>query len=481
MRTLDWRCIPEEQGLRGVARSGLRRVGFTAISIAAIFFFGLPGNAQTLADRLAAQDFEVGGLRFYGATVFTGWASSANPLTAAGAQSVVTSGAPVLGPDENYGVTASVGWQYHRQRTDISVMYSGSYQGLAHYSDLNAYSQSLAATFSRSLTPKWRFTLSASGQDSTLAQYLFQPSTSLAEAPSSFNDLAAAASIGQFTSNQIAAMLTGSPILQSPASNLLMGNRILSYSLQASLQYRVSSRLRFNFASFSAGGQNRNEGQAYALPNTIALPRSLGLNAAVGFSYSLSPRTEVGINVDGNRIDNLNQKAYSTDVSASIGRKMGMHWFLEARGGGSQIQVIEQSYGSPKTRNIIGGGSIGFRTYRHSLVGSYDRNSSDTYGFAVGTIVLYAGTWMYHAPGSRWTLFSTYSQQQIRNTGFLSLSGWEAGGGLTERLSDRVSLSTQYMYLSNTGTYQGSLTNFAVHSVRMSLGWNPQPPHTSGN
>ncbi len=430
-------------------------------------------QAQSFVDRLTSQDFEVSGLRFYGVTVFTGYASSAYPLLSGGT-SIDTPGIGLLGPDENYGVSASLGWQYHRERTDISVSYSGSYQRMAHYSNLDAFSQSLTAMGSRFLTPKLRFSLSGSASDSTLAQFLFEPSTGLTQAPLNFNDLAATVSIGQYTNSQIASMLTGSPIMGSPASGAIMGNRILSYSGQASMEYEASARLRFHFGSVSAGGQSRTASQPDGAPQTYILPRSFALNAGGGLSYSLSPRTDFGLSVEEDRITNTAQRAYSSTASASIGRKMGMHWFLQAHAGESILSVVQQAYGSPKTNQMVGGGSIGFRTYRHSLVGSYDRASSDTYGFAVGTVATYSGTWLYHAPGSRWTVFTTYAQEQIRNTGFLSLSGWQAGGGLSEKLNDHTVLTTQYVYLSNAGTYQGLPSDFAISSVRLSVSWSPQ-------
>jgi len=430
-------------------------------------------------DRLASQNFEVGGLRFYGLTVFAGYSTSALPLSQAGA-ALGSPGAATLGPDENYGFSATLGWQIHHQRTDLSVLYSGTYQGSANYSDLNAYSQSLTVNSSRYFTPKLRLTFSGTAQDMTLAEFLFQPSTILTQAPSNFNDLAAAASIGAFTNSQIAAMLTASPVLQSPVVNSLIGTRILSYSGQLSLEYQASQRLRFHFASLSAGAQSRLNGEFNSSLQNGSVPRTFGLNAGAGFSYMLSPRTDLGFTAEENRFNNVAQKAYTSNAYATIGRKMGMRWFLQAHAGGSIITPVGSAPVIAKGHQIIGGGSIGFRTFRHSLIGTYERNTSDTYGFAVGTVSMYTGTWLYHAPGSRWTLFSTYSQEQIRNAGFVSMSGWQATGGISQMLSRRTTLTAQYVYLSNTGTYNGSPTSFAVQSVRLSLGWSPQPGQSVG-
>ena len=82
-----------------------------------------------------------------------------------------------------------------------------------------------------------------------------------------------------------------------------------------------------------------------------------------------SPRTQMGFDAGVNRLMNRYQKAYVSNANVSIGRKMGMHWFLRAYGGGSLTRSTTQPIGTPSQRAITGGGSIGFRTYRHTLVG----------------------------------------------------------------------------------------------------------------
>src|ERR1019366_10664034 len=94
----------------------------------------------------------------------------------------------------------------------------------------------------------------------------------LSQLPATFDDLAAAFSIGQFSNAQMASMLTGASMLESPARGLLLGNRVLSYSANAGLNYAHSSRLSFHFASFSAGGQNRGGGQRRNPPEEEVLP-----------------------------------------------------------------------------------------------------------------------------------------------------------------------------------------------------------------
>jgi opacity protein-like surface antigen len=194
----------------------------------------------------------------------------------------------------------------------------------------------------------------------------------------------------------------------------------------------------------------------------------------MGLSYQLSPRTQVGIDVEENRSSNIYQAGYNTTASASFGRKMGMHWFLSLNGGGSMSEITSASYGTPRTKDVIGGGSIGFRTYQHTLLGSYSRSASDAYGLALGTTTTTSAAWNWHRPGSRWSWLASFGQQQIRDTGYTSLSGWQASGGVSQTLNAHMRMSAQYVYLSNSGSFLGNNTKLAIQSVRVSLSWTPQ-------
>jgi opacity protein-like surface antigen len=71
-------------------------------------------------------------------------------------------------------------------------------------------------------------------------------------------------------------------------------------------------------------------------------------------------------------------------------------------------------------------------------------------------------------------LSANFAQQQTRNAGFASLSGWEASGGITTSLNSHMTLSGQYVYLHDGGNYAGVFNTFSVQSIRLSLGWAPQ-------
>jgi hypothetical protein len=408
-------------------------------------------------------------------SVYSGYSTTAYPQTGF-ALNASTAGLGNLGADVNYGASASLGWQRHRDKADVSVKYTGTYGAMVRYSGLNAYSHSLSIAASRMLTPRWTFNFSAEGEDITLAQFLYQPSalSIISAVPATFDDLAAALAAGQYSNVQVASMLTGAPVMPTPARSLLMGNRVLSYTAKTTLAYALSSRLNLHFASFAAAGQTRLGGQDGVAPATYFMPRSLGANAGVGLSYALSPRTEVGANVDANRTVNHFQSAYIGTASAFLGRKMGMHWVFRIQGGGSYSQMTQQTFGTPTTSQMVGGASLGFRTHMHTLTASYDRSATDTFGFAVGTVTTTSGAWNWHRAGGRWSLFASLGEQQIRSTGFTSLSGWQTSAGISTTLNPNTTITAQYVYLNTAGNYLGTFNNLAIHSLRLSLGWAPQ-------
>jgi hypothetical protein len=457
------KIVPKLPMLKALVHAGM---GLVAL--------GSNGQGQQLLDEVNFRQGQFGGVRLYGVSVFSGYSSSAYPVNGSGG--IVAPGSSALGSDVTYGATASVGWQHHRNRTDLSVLYSGTYSGMSRYSNLNAFNHSLAIQASRTLRRKWTIAATAGAQDSTLTQFIYAPSNSsvLSQVPATFDDLAASFSIGQFSSSQVASMLSGTTALDTPARSLLLGNRVLSYSAQASLAYAATSRLSFHFGSFAAAGQHLASKDSATVPNYL-MPRSMGATAGVGLSYALSSRTQLGASFEEYRQTNAFQNAYVSTATASVGRKMTEHWFVDLSGGGSVIQVTKQPNGTPQTRQIVGSGSLGYRTYRHTLLASYNRSSFSSFGFSAGTNTAVGGNWNWHRPGSLWSVFAGFGQQQTRNTGFASFSGWQTSTGLSRTMSEHTVVSAQYVYLSSSGNYLGTLQNLSIHSLRVSFGWNPQP------
>jgi hypothetical protein len=295
----------------------------------------------------------------------------------------------------------------------------------------------------------------------------------LSQLPANVDDLAATLGLGQFSSGQVANILQqGAPLLQSPLRASLLGDRVISYSGQLSLDYAYSTRLSFHFAGFTGGGQNRYGGASGQ--TNYALPRTLGADGGVGFSYSISPRTQVGFAVNEDAMWSHYQNSYGTTPTVSFGRKMGEHWFLQMNGGGTWTRFTKQLYGNARSLQAVGGASLGYKFRAQTLIGSYQLTASDSFGFATGTNSNASAAWNWHRVGNRMSLNSGFGRNTIRNTGYLSISGWQVSTGLSVAMGNHASMTAQYVYADSASTFLGTPNTFKTQSVRLSLNWAPQ-------
>ena len=450
-----------------------RSLGYIALAVSVLVpVCQAQSVGGSTGNQANSSDSGLDGAHLYEVTIFSGYSTSANPLSAG----YLTPGTGALNSDENYGVSAAVGWQHHREKDNFAIRYSGSYSGLVHYTSANGYSQWLNLSAERKLGRKWEFTLTGSGQDATLMEVINEPSalTTTSQLSTDFNDFAAGFGLGSYSTAQAASIILGAPVVQAPIRALLLGNKVLSYAGTTALTYSVSRHVTLHASGFASGGDSRTPEVEGAPTVNYVLPQSLGADAGMSWTYSPSPRTDLGVNLDANRMQNSFQDVYTSTATASFGRKMGQHWLAKIYGGGTYTDVTQQTLGAPITMQAVGGASLGVKTYQNTFAASYNRTASDAYGSVVGTYSTISGTWTHHRPGSRLTTSAGLGQQQIANTGFESFSGWTANGTVTERLTSNMLLSEQYVYLKSGGNYLGNLTNFSIQSVRVSMSWSPE-------
>jgi len=456
----------------------MRRVTAYIVMVLAMALGSRVAPAQQMNALAGLENASWEGIHLYGVNAFTSYVSSVYPINTT---LTVAPGATQLGHDVNYGVSASGGWQYHRgDKLGVTVSYTGSYNRSQNYKSLSSFGHALRASAFWELTPKLTLDLSANGIYQTLAEYIFQPSSLsvTAQSPATINNVAASMGVGQFSNTQAASVLTGATAAAvapqtNLAASLLLGDRILSYTTQASATYQATQRLSFNFSGVSAAGQNRTGGTSGTPAQTYPMPHTFGLTAGGSMDYSLSTRTTIGINVSGARNSNVYQNAYTTTAAASLGRMMGTHWFMRASGGAAYSVVVQQQQGVPKNLQVITSGSVGYGLQAQTFLAMYNRSSMDANGFAIGTNTNLGGAWSWHRPDRRWNMAVNFGQQQVRNTGFTSLSGWSGGVSWYTHLSGGVMLTTQYVYSNSTGTYLGNTTKIAINSVRLTIGWVP--------
>lgn len=382
--------------------------------------------------------------------------------------------------DMGAGGSTRIGWTRSGEKSDFSVFYTPSYTGRVRYAEWNALNHALSIQARRKLAAKWTFEFAASGNISNLAETFFTPTvfSNVASVPASFPDLASAMLAGKYSNSQLASILTGAPLIESPGRNLFYGERMFMSAAQATLSYSHSPRLSVNFLAHGDRSQYMSNnlatgtsGPAYLIPNAT----SAGANLTV--SYSLSPRTQIGATASSTRIVSVLQDSYITSSNATLGRTMGSHWFLQVHGGVAVLQPVRQSLYLPSGPQPTGGGSLGFRTFSHTFLGAYDHIASDSYGYGAVSTASVSGAWKWRRPGRLWWVECGLSQQQLQGNQSRAgnLTTWRVTGGWGRMLGAQSALLAQYVYMSYSGQLQNASYTSTQSAVRLSVLWSPHP------
>lgn len=384
-----------------------------------------------------------------------------------------------LGYDVAAGGSATFLWAKYAERSNFTVTYTPSYTGQVRYSSLNAFNHSFSMNASRKIAPRWNLSFSVAGDLSSLQQSLFSPTalSNVAAVPATFDDLASGILASKFNNNpQLGTVLTNATLVQSPLQTLLYGQRVFTSSGHVSLSYSYSPRLSVTFSGGGSRTQPVSDDAASGVTTNSLLTKTTSGNASVAVSYSLSPLTQIGGTVTTNRISSTIQDAYTSTALASIGRTLSRRWFAQVHGGVGTTNAVRQSAFSVSNQpHPAFGGSLGFKTFSQTLLGSYDRTVSDPYGSGASTTSSVSGSWRWRQPGHAWWLESSVSWQRLAgsalgNAALTNTSGWNVSAGLGRAFGTHVALHAQYSYLV-FGTY--SSQNLSQNAVRVSLVWSP--------
>jgi hypothetical protein len=456
-----------------------KRIRFSLTRCAVLLLLGWTNTvsllrAQENVAATVAPPPPQGGFEIRTASVFLDYYSSTLP----GGFSTST---PLLS-DVAGGGSAQIGWSRFRERSSISVTYTPSYIGRVRYSTLNSLNHALSLNLSEKIAPRLTVRFSGAADYSSLAEYIFSPSTfsTVASAPSSFDELAAAVLTSKFTNNpQLGSILTSAPLLESPVRNLLYGQRMFTSAVQTSLSYSYSPRLSLTVDA----GANRNEhvsGSQPGVQNAFLLPNTTSGGAGFTISYSLSPRTELSGSASTTRTSSSLYDSYSTTSLVTLGRVLGRRWFAQIHGGVGFTNPVRQGVAGaspPIAYSTVphpsGGGTLGVKTFTTTLLASVDHTVSDAYGLGASSTSTANAGWRWRRPGASWWLESSVGWQQLQGGNLEAMSGWHAMAGFG-RVIGHLMLLTQYAYLEYSGTYQRTSYNPSQNAVRCSLVWTPQ-------
>jgi len=414
-----------------------------------------------------------GGLQIRSASVYAVYYSNFLPNGA------VTGTSTNLPADLGLGGNVVFDWTKFTERSSFSLTYTPSYTGYVRNSSLNALNHALSLTASRKIAPQWTFGFSAAGSLSSLEESLFTPSalSNVASVPSTFNDLASGLLSGSFANNpQLGAVLTSSPLVQSPISNLLYGQRMFTTSAHVSLSYSYSPRLSVTFSGGGARTQHVDD-QALGAGNTPLIPDTTSGNASVNISYSLSARTQIGGTVTSSRTSSSIYDGYTTSSLATLGRTFGERWVVQLHGGVGFTNALRDSLALavPAKPGPVIGGSLAYKTLSHTFLGSFDRGVSDSYGVGASTNSSANATWQWRHPGSSWWLTSSFGWQQLQGNALANTSGWNTTVALNRAIGAHFVLHTQYVHLVYSGGLQAAPYHISQDAVRATMEWTHHP------
>jgi hypothetical protein len=447
--------------------------GRTGGKLAAVVFLAVArlGAQSSLPTGVTTGGNGQDGFQLYSISGYAGWESTVNPQQGFYLPSMGLSG---LKGDETMGGGASAGWSHHGQKTNLSVTYTASYQAQVRYTNLSALNQYLTMNGSRQVSRKWTLGFSAASAISTYDQMLFTPTilSGVAAAPGTFDDLSTAVLAGKYNNDQLASLLTGAPVIESPARTLLFGDRVFTSSAATSLNYAHSQRLSISLNA--SANRSENIPGSYAAPQYLYLaPRAIEASASVAINYSLTPRTQVGVNMSSSRGFSPIEDAYASYASAFIGRKMGRRWFVQLHGGGGFITPIRSHYAISRGTMPVFGGNLGYKTYAHTFLVSQERTLSQSYGVGAATTTATNAAWHWARPGRSWGASSDYMRMQFSGGPFGNLNAWRAGFGVNRRVGEHLMLQTGYSYASYASNSPLSPYNSSQHAVRLTVMWTP--------
>jgi hypothetical protein len=431
------------------------------LKFGAAVMLGLPAvlPAQTFYLRPIANQPELpSGVTINGISVYGGAYSLGLPASSTGQSPVGTMAVS--------GISANVGWRVTGGATQAFVNYTLGYNWNSQFSQLNGFDNALAFGLQRTLSPRVTLVLDAAGESSTYAEFLFDPSSSL--------------SVAQTTpADQLGSALTGSTvgtgITSSPLSLILYGLRRREVSGGAKLVFAKSTRLRWTVSSRFIRDLPATGGGA-VLPGGLEYGGVTQAVGALGFTYSLSRRTDVDGTLSYSRLYWMGSRVQIAAGDVGIGHQFSRRWFARVGAGYGELFWSLPSPYQSRQGAISAEGSLGARLKDHTVVISAARSIASSYGLGAATTTGGQIAWAWRRPGGPWMLSSSAGYERLAGQSSAIIQGWMFMATVTRRLTLRTALTAEAVYATDMGSTAGSLDILKRRGARLTFTWTPRPP-----
>lgn len=377
------------------------------------------------------------------------------------------------GSDLPFGAGAVMGWSRARESASFAATYAPGFIASGRDPDLRAFQHALTLTGAKKLSPRWRASLAVGGGLSSSYQFLFAPglASQIVAVPATFDDLVNAVLKNNYTNSELASILTGAPMIETPARTLLYGERVLSTAASAGLSYARSPRTQLHFwvSGFRYQYMNAENPQDEA----HLLARTTSAVASAGLSHVLTPRTSLTVNSNARRTFSQYEDAYFLDLDAILGRTLTPRWLLQVHGGPGVIKTVRKTSELPTGPQYQGGASITYKHAPHTLTASAHRAFGDAYGIGASSTWSLGGAWQWRRPGSDWQFQASYNQHYYTRSIAGYVNGWQVAGGATKRISRHTMLALEAVHISySTKAITQDTRQDAIRAV---FTWNTLP------
>lgn len=460
--------------MHAIALVGFGKTGQSWLRVLAVAIALAPAAFPQMMGRgIPPSQGEPGanGFDFYGLSGYFGYTSTAVPFTA-----VLPVPGLNLGPNYLAGGSASAGYQHIGGRTDAHITYTLSYDASLRYSSWNSMNHYLTFGVAHELTPRLTYSLTGSAITMRWDQFLFAPTvlSEVADTPATFDDLVSAILSGKLTNSQLASILTGAPMLDSPAATILYGTRFFTSALKNQFTYALSTRLRL-YGGFGATRTQHLTTDAPQLDGVYLVPDTTTGMVTTGFGYSVSPVTTLGFEAQANRTFSRYEDAYTSTGLVTAARVFGRHWIVEGRGGVGMFEPVRQTYSYKPGPHYVAGGNITYKGLSQSMTVEYMHSIVDTSGIGAESSDMASGIWRWQRPGQRWALFAQGRYTSLSESSLSNINAWLGGAGIMRIIDRHAIIRLAYMYGRNAGFIGGTLANTQLEGVNLLVSWSRHP------
>jgi len=379
-----------------------------------------------------------------------------------------------LGSGMSVTGAATIRWTRISTKSFLQVRALPTYASVLGGAKAGTWDQASSFSYSRILGNKWTLNWFGAAQVMNFDEVLFAESTltQIASTPISFDNLTGAIFQGKSSDPGLNSIAQSALLPDRGLQNFLLGRRSANAGLTGTLTFAFSPRL---LLSVIAGSSLTRHLKDSSDPPGVFFPKLNSAATAMNATYSLSPRTQVGVSANVMRSELASQSISSNSFSGSINRTMSRRWFAHA-----SLGLGSETSGHDRHLNNRYSLGLGFKTLNQTALVVFDRGFDDPYDVAVAALEharTLTGSWHYARPGSSWWTTTAASQLIAIYRGVPGTDSWEISQTVGGRISQNYSVVVQCAagrvgakrYIQDGRQYQLEQTG-----VRVSFVWSSQ-------